>query len=52
MEKIINNFIEFKLHLIHWKQVPLLHTILCYEGDGLVRAVLAEMQCPTYEHTL
>ena len=34
-----NNFTEFKVHLIHRKQDPLLHytvMILCYEGDGLV----------------
>ena len=34
-----NNFVEFKVHLIHRKQVPLLHNtvlILCYEGAGLV----------------
>ena len=34
-----NNFVEFKVHLIHGKQVPLIHNtvvlILCYEGDGL-----------------
>ena len=34
-----NDFAEFNVHLIHRKQVPLLHftvLILCYEGDGLV----------------
>ena len=35
-EKKINNFIEFKVHLIHSKQVPLLHTtILSYAMNGL-----------------
>ena len=32
-------FADFNVHLIHRKQVPLLHNIvmiLCYEGDGLV----------------
>ena len=34
-----NDFAEFKVHLIHRKQVPLLHNtvmILCDEGAGLV----------------
>ena len=34
-----DGFAEFKAHLIHRKQVPLLHNtvfILCDEGDGLV----------------
>ena len=33
-----NDFVEFKVHLIHRKQVLLLHgtvDILCYEGDAL-----------------
>ena len=34
-----SNFVELKVHLIHRKQVPLLHNkelILCNEGCGLV----------------
>ena len=34
-----SNFAEFKVHLIHKKQVPLIHNtvlILCDEGAGLV----------------
>ena len=34
---------EFKVHLIHRKQVPLFHNtvlILCDEGDGLVAVFL------------
>ena len=38
----IYGFAEFKVHLIHRKQVPLLHStvlILCDEGDGLVAVI-------------
>ena len=37
--KNFNDFVKVKVHLIHRKQVPLLHNtvlILYYEGDGLV----------------
>ena len=35
----MDGFAEFKVHLIHRKQVPVLHItvlILCDEGDGMV----------------
>ena len=35
-------FIEFKVHLIHCKHVPLLHNtvlFLCYEEDGLMAMI-------------
>ena len=38
-----NDFDEFKVLLIHRKQVPLLHNtvlILCDEGDGLVAVLM------------
>ena len=37
-----DGFAEFKVHLIHRKQVPHLHNtvlILCDEGDGLVAVI-------------
>ena len=43
-----NNFDQFKVHLIHRKQVPLLHNtllILCNEGAGLV-AVISHLTYP------
>ena len=41
-----NNFAEFMVHLIHRKQIPLLHNtvlILCDEGDGLVAVNIYDM---------
>ena len=55
LEKL-NDFAEFKVHLIHRKQVPLLHNkvlILCAEGAGLVAVTNLKLTvCLTNHHHL
>ena len=45
-----NDLVELKAHLIHMKQVPLVHNtvlILCDEGAGFV-TMLVHMPCAEY----
>ena len=48
------DFTEFKVHLIHRKQVPLLHNtvlILCNEGAGLVAVYVLDEKLENYFFT-